>query len=243
MIDYRVKPKKWERRDEDVGILWVSLSKEETKGDKLRSAALWLDDRFNKWYVDLADVLDRHNRMGLLGMSLEQAEREAREAGIDWINNQNSSLEGLKNFNGIISFDFWMDHKDFYPVLENLFNLLETCEAYEKAVCRDTDFFLNRRFSSGLSEEKRQELRGCGVNYILEETAAGIIAAREYGGTRFYPGPQLESIRLLREENVEGAPEGYCLERYVEFNLERRKPSPRNEIPVIRKQDKKMELN
>lgn len=236
MTDYRVRPRKWQDRDADgIGVLWVSLSKDDTKGDKLRSAAGWMDAHFSRgWYIDLADTLDRHNRTALYGTPPDQAELEARKAGQDWIAGQQPNLHSARNLKGIITFDHWRTHRDFEPTLEQLRNLLDISQPYETAVRRDASEFVTRRFSGSMSEERRRDLLVSGTNYVLEETAAGILAARELRATRFYPGPQLSSLQLLRAGNVPHAPEGYDAERYVEFNLERRGPSPQqNNIPII----------
>lgn len=236
MTDYRVRPRKWQARDDaGIGLLWVSLSKEDTKGDKLRSAAGWMDAHFSRgWYIDLADTLDRHNRSALYGTPPDEAEKEARKAGQDWIASQRPNLADARNLKGIITFDHWRTHRDFEPTLEKLRNLLDMSQPYEAAVRRDASDFVTRRFSGSPSEERQRDLLVSGTNYVLEETAAGILAARELQATRFYPGPQLSSLQLLRSGKVQEAPTGYDMERYVEFNLERRGPSPQqNNIPII----------
>lgn len=228
MTDYKIKPRQWQNRDEaKSALLWISLSKEETKGTKLRSAAQWLDAHFPRgWHIDLADTLDRHNRVVMDKLSPSQAEVAARAAGQEWVAAESKQLEGLRNFKGIIHFDYWRQHKDFNPILQSLRETLKKSRPYRDAVWKDAGEFMKRRFVAGAKDLDKSSLVLSSVDYIVEETAAGILAAREMGAVRFYPGPQLASLKLLREGRIFGAPEGYGNETYVEIVLERRKIAP-----------------
>jgi hypothetical protein len=134
----------------------------------------------------------------------------------------------------VLTFDYWRTHRDFTQTFDQLMVAVDSNKTYDQAVSNDAEEFMKRRFSEGLKGQKSQELKSSGALYILEETAAAIIAAKEFQATRFYPGPQLNSIRLLREGLIHEAPQGLTQERYVEINLERRGPKiEQDNVPVL----------
>ncbi len=234
---YKVKPKGRASLSNQnrTAILWVSLNKEETKGVKLHSTMAWLNERYDKVYIDLADTLDRYNRRGLYELETTQAEIDAREAGTAWCKEQSGLIANMSHFEGILTFDFWRNHEAFDATIKQLFKVAAENEVFKAAIEADIDSYVNRRHCVNMSDKLRQELRASGLNYILEETGANIFAARLFHADRYYPGPQLNSIALLRQGHIEGAPIGLEMEQYIEFNLERRKTQQDlpHDVPVL----------
>lgn len=223
---YKIQFPGWDKKIEptDTAILWVSLRKGETMESKLSAIGSWIDKNYASWIIDIADTLDRHNLRALYEMPEEEAERQAEQEGKNWYEQQADILSTFGHLKDVKSFNFWRSHEQFTPLVGQLYKLAADNVTYREALESDVNAYVRRKHAPNIGDHVLKRLQKFGRLYIMEETAAAVIAANTYAAHRFYPGEQLSSLALLRQGAIDGRTSGLWKEKYVEYRLKSKAP-------------------
>jgi len=205
MTDYRIKIRKcpfW--GNYETACLAVSVGKEYHEGDKLRAVVEWINTRFRRVIVDVADTLQRHNIMLKQGLSEPQAHEKANHLGEEWLKRNTETL-------GIFTIPVWinrwdnrLNHPEYKKTQEIFLDLYNKNCLFHQAVNSDASAFIQRQgqtFNPNIFENSR--------NYLLEEIAALTLFYRENPCATIYPKGTLLCFKLLNQGKIDGAPKGF----------------------------------
>ncbi|NCC20902.1 MAG: hypothetical protein EOM26_00395 [Alphaproteobacteria bacterium] len=173
----------------------ISLGNRYEQGGYLASIIHWINRRFERCIVNLGDTLHRHN-LAHGAVSMETARERTRRMGDEWLQANNTILSDLSINYEIVRSDDWLNHPEFGPTHEALWEYYYTDSQYRALALADTRVFLNRK-----SSLDREVLRRSSLNYLLEETTADIIMGRREPVAHLYPGRWHESYFHLVRSN------------------------------------------
>jgi hypothetical protein len=167
---------------EDICSLDVSLNNRYQEGAYLAGTVQWINRRFKYCIVNLGDTLHRHN-LAIGSTDMEQAHIKSREMGNRWLENNGNVLDGFEIPNVVIRNDDWIFDEDFPGIHEELWGFYYTNRDYRLLVNNDVESYLFRK-----PERQKVALKKSGLAYLLEETAADILMARDHPAVHLYPG-------------------------------------------------------
>ncbi len=178
--------------------LWVCLGNENQTGDKLRLTIEWLNVRFSHVVVEIADTLNRHNLM--IGGTPEcDAVRQCVADGDRWLAQSASLLRQFSIGHTIVRWSDILQQPGLNEAVNGLRNLYSADEGFRAAVDAD---ILDYHSRIGVRVDLRRAQAS--QDYIFEETAADIMAAREGKLAIVYAGKKLRTMGYLqRLGNVE----------------------------------------
>lgn len=215
MTDYRVKIRKcpfW--GNYETACLAVSVGKEYHEGDKLRAAVEWINTRFRRVIVDVADTLQRHNIMLKQGLSEPQAHEKANSLGEEWLERNKETL-GI--FTIPVRIDRWdnrLNHPEYKKTQEIFGKLYDENYIFHQAVDSDVSAFICRQ-----EQTFNHNIWRNSVNYLLEEAAALTLFYRKNPCATIYPKGTLLCFKLLNQGEIDGAPNGFENNYHTQIHL------------------------
>lgn len=173
---YRVKTKNPQWRGYDTARLNISVGQPYHEGEKLHATTGWIRGRFNACVLNVCDTLQRHNMGG--------DAHAARVQGDAWLERNGADLSTLPQLK-ITRWDDWTSQTDYIRSLDTVMRLYAEDSTFREAV----------------EEAVRPESPEASRRYILEETAVGMVMARDRVAD-IYPGSFLPLWDVLKGRNL-----------------------------------------
>lgn len=188
----------------------ISIGKDAHEGDKFSATLEWTRQRFEKIIFCVNDTLQRFNLMSFENLSEDEARAKAETLGSQWLERHRASIDSLAQANAVPAvrheiwrWNHWLEQKQFPVNLALVNRLYQENAAFRQAVEADIDLFLSRR-----SVPNVELFRQCSRRYLLEESAAFAIMFSQEEAADIYPGKEIETTRIAREQSLAGAPAG-----------------------------------
>lgn len=202
---YKVKVKtgaSW--RGFDICRLPISVGKSAHEGEKFEATLEWVKQRFDKAILSINDTLQRFNLIGLEGLAEEEAFTKAEWLGSQWLERHQASIKHLEEGGDTPAIDFkiirwshWLERPEFTANLEKAHRLYRENLNFRQAVETDINMFLSRRTIKNV-----ELFRECSRRYLLEESAVFALMFSEQEAADIYPGKEIETTRIAREQNL-----------------------------------------
>ncbi|MDF2939369.1 MAG: Uncharacterized protein K0R66_11 [Gammaproteobacteria bacterium] len=178
------------------------LGQPKTDKEKFASILHKVNKTFNKCTILLADTLHRHTFKILNeDYTEEQLYRAARDAGDEWLERNQATIDALTIPHNTLRWQEWLNHPNF-PAMKSLID-----EFYEKnshfriSVFKSVEEFLLRLDKSESSLNCTNAFR-CSAEYLKEESAVMQLVAYDNYHFILYPGKRPLSIQLTYEHFI-----------------------------------------
>ena len=212
---YKVRARQSPSNNRHV-TLSISVGGLNHEGEKFAETMRWATKRFDSITVCVSDSFQRY-KLQSNGLGALEAHSKALRDGVAWVERNLNNLTIDKPIS-VTRWDMWRRHPDFADVEDTFAELAITNEELAKTVDKDANYFLSRNPHLKSGPQAFELCRAA----VIEELAVHTLQAREYGGSRVYPGDQIESLGLVRSGGVPSAPFGLQQEQFIRINLERR---------------------
>jgi tRNA-dependent cyclodipeptide synthase len=213
--------------DYQTCTLGISVGQPYHEGEKFAATVEWAARHFEQIRVDVSDTLQRHRLMGE-GTQPGEAEAISRSEGDAWIASATPILANCGRSYTIIRWDTWLRYPDFFAVLDAYAGLVQSDAVLRTAIAADIESFITRHANRGAPFPAETWMRAASRAYLIEELAVITLQGAAARSARIYPGPELESFKVVRAGKVPDAPPGLDRDYYVHVNLEhRRAPAQR----------------
>ncbi len=214
MFSYKAKPRQM-MSGSDCAVLGISVGQEYHEGDKFGAALEFAHNRFDRVVVAVSDASQRY-KMAIDGTPLELADKIATAAGSAWILRQTDALDEYKP--EITRWNDWRFHPECQALQDEYRVSIEENSDLAASVEQDIDRFLAKKSPNVSLALAREYCRA----FLIEELAVHTLQAKAYGGVRLYPGQQLHTKQLIRENTALPVPDGLNRQRFQSIRLVRR---------------------
>jgi|GEM_PF-3180897 len=203
------------------GYMGISLNSASHSGPALQATIKWINENtsYKTFLIGLSDTLNRFNVIPI--QNDKSAEEVCLNAGNQWLNKNKSILKQLNTPYKIIRWDHWKSNypnktKQYINLFENLF---ENDLILKSALINDINNFVKRRYKTTIDNVPFDTIKNC-KDYLIEELAVYSIIFESYNDCDvFYPGKQLECMKVIRENLVQAIPNTYENTQYIRMAL------------------------
>lgn len=208
-------------REKDTCSLEISMGNPKHEGIKLRSLIRWADENFENCLINIGDTLQRHN-LRISGLSAEEAHKEARKMGDDWLARNAEHFDELSKPYRIFRWDHWISDDSFDKLHKDMWLYYNNNEAFRACVEEDAMFFVNKR-PDLIEAHGEDALKQQSIAFLIEEAAGDTILSRQMDIARVYPATQFNTFQYLSRPETPNALAGLGRDVYTRVNYKKRK--------------------
>lgn len=190
-------------RERNTAVLGVSVTSPNWQDDKFAAILSFAAARFDRVKIDVTDALYRHTI----------PEAQANALGALWLARHADIIAATPKAE-TVRWAQWHAHKDYAATLAGFERAHSINPALRDAVAQDVADFHRRSGTPHTLQSAEASKR-----FIIEEMAVLTLQARQWQGVRLYPGSQMHSFVLLRNDMVPEAPKGLEQEIYARVQL------------------------
>ena len=189
-------------------ILAISAGQEYHENEKLL-ATINLINRvgFKKCTIMLGDTLQRHNIFLEKNTNMEEAHRDGRKLGDEWLQRNERFYKKLQIPYEIIRWDEWLSHRDYQKHRAKIDHLFENNEEFRLGFLNSINQFIDRykKHSHGSDDLfDHQKVFSLCLEYLKEECAIIMpLWAQHSYNFIIYPSSMLDAMRVTFEKLVE----------------------------------------
>ncbi len=190
--------------------LGISLENPVFYGEALRSMMLWAASHFESCLVVVGDDLCRYNQIITHGYDNAGALQGAHAKGDDFLSQNASLFEELKDSG--IRVTRWNDHIHnnlYHETRSTLHNIFASNEAFKSLVETDANSFVKRMLkrNESIAVEHDEAIRLC-CEYLLEEIAVFSTLSEQGWPVEIYPGSELHVLVEVSKGSFSCIPQG-----------------------------------
>ncbi|GAA0390038.1 hypothetical protein Acor_46630 [Acrocarpospora corrugata] len=209
-------------RESEACHLLISVGQPYHEGEKLAAIVDWVNGRFRKCHVTVADTLYRHNLGALDGIGPELAHETAAQHGRAWARRNRPILVRLAMPVTLRRWDDWLTHPG-YPAARAAVDRFLTVEPrFAALVDEHVGQILARVRARGTQVTSSAGFR----EFLVEELACMELFTGVLQAAEVYPG----SLGLAMEgcRTLPGAPAGLVSRRVAQLDFRRRPQAQQN---------------